>query len=92
MSKAIEHTVEIGASPRKIKMTEMKVGQVARIANNDLYDGTIIARVYDGGTYDGRNEMRWFGLNRPQSTWSGSPSIEVELLPPGTVITLTVGA
>jgi hypothetical protein len=57
----------------------MKIGDVARI--KDLcYSGDYILKNYAG----------YVDLNDPAKTWDVEPNFEVQILPVGTVITLTV--
>lgn len=71
--------VKDGYSPAR--MVDMKIGQIAKILPNvdTAYRGFIL-KAYD----------RWILLNSPNHTWSTpAPTIVIEILPPGTEITLT---
>lgn len=62
---------------------EMQVGDIAEIFTSplDSYNGKHVFRTYSG----------WVCLERPGATWTNSaPSFEVDILPKGTQLTLTI--
>jgi hypothetical protein len=63
--------------------SSMNVGDIARVVDSS-YNGEIVIRVYDA----------LVSLSHPNHTWSdpNNNSLEVELLPAGSVVKLTVDA
>ena len=60
---------------------EMKIGQIGRVTEGH-HEGNHVVRLY-GDTF--------MALERPLSTWDAYCALQVEVLPVGTVLTLTVG-
>ena len=66
-----------------IRMCDTKIGDLMKITNPETpYNGAIVLHTYDG----------FVDIENPKCTWGviGTVSIPVQLLPKGTVITLTV--
>lgn len=83
---------KIKCSPRLIipaaKMKPSEIAIVKRVHNgiSEELEGTILMRGPESA------ENVWINLSRlgPLGRWVGAPDVEVEILPPGTVIELEV--
>lgn len=66
--------------PVRKLMSEMKIGEIGRVVTH-MYNGQVILRTYSAAVC----------LDNPTSDWlTGLQNHEVELLLPGTIITLEV--
>jgi hypothetical protein len=74
------------AKPTNIQMDRMNIGQVGRIIDESMgsYNGEIVLAVYGGS----RPEV--VSLSNPGHTWTAPCPLQVEILEPGAVLTLTV--
>ena len=68
--------------PRAMLASEMKVGDLAEVQDSVIYAGCVLLRTY--------SEL--VNLRNPRMTWDnpGQVTLPVRLLPPWTVVTLTV--
>lgn len=82
----MKHKVEVGDDDRTLS-DEMRMGELAVISSDCRYDGEVIARVWSAD----EDVVELVSLNDPRSTWVGE-QFRVRILPPGSQITITVGA
>lgn len=72
--------ITVSHTPQTVSADQMEIGQVARVSETDrFYAGEIILRTYSGIV----------SLTDPNHTWNSGGPREVEILPPGTTVTLT---
>jgi hypothetical protein len=70
---------------RFVKAKDMEIGQIGYIRSKCSHNGTLVLRGYQSIN----------GLNKPRNTWTFDsglipPSFNIELLPVGSVVELTV--
>ena len=63
-----------------ILASAMKPGQIGRVFNHPVWKDTLVLRAYDSV----------IDLNCPSTTWGKCCSLEVVLLPKGSIVELTV--
>ena len=79
----MQHVVKMTQDPRPVPTAarDMEVGEIG-IIRSSFYAGLHIVKTYDG----------FVALEKPSSTWGVRCTLQVDVLPAGTELTISVGA
>lgn len=81
--------VTIPPKPAIIHIKDMQIGQVGYVRGDFSYDGVLLLRTYNGAV-DLMNPRCTFGWGGYKLENESPPNFQIELLPPGSVITITL--
>jgi hypothetical protein len=72
--------------PRVVKPKDMSYSQIGYIKDYQAYEGILVIRAYKSLFAIDKDGLRWDWMLSDSQV----PTFDIELLPPGTVVTITV--